>query len=92
MDTVDITEVALELLKKVHEADPHSTQILLDHKVETNGKPLLIEELIVAEDGRMSTLGVVNSILHATGNDRIAALVSDDRDIIVGFKRYKNED
>ncbi len=92
----NVSEIAVELLNEFYKADPEACAMFFAQSVVCNKAVENHPHIIVGGiegTSAVGVLGVINGILTASGNPKIAKITTDtfdgSREKIIGFKLYE---
>lgn len=86
-----ILDDIIKTLSEALAADPYALQRLFRHRVECNdgmGDHPHIVTGSVGQTTTLSTLGLINGIVSSLTGHRIAIMIPDDSDQLIGFTKY----
>lgn len=91
----DVTKACAEVLNDLLKVDPKAAKALFDFSTPCNEElvehPHVIVREIPTEDGttyELSALGIINAILNKLGQQRLAAVLEGEDDLLM-FKLYR---
>ena len=88
MQNPNITEKALEILNRICKRDNKALSSMLLNRIATNEDYVDDPQVVCSKHNELTALGILNSILSASGSKRVCACV-DDSGSITHFEEYE---